>query len=290
MGAQQRLSAPSVTKTTARTAALVFALGVVAAACSNGPGALPTPPDIKVADVTTTSDVDYSEVPLKGVSGRETTRPVLFGPGKATVSGVVVGEAGAIPGASVVLERIVDGGVARTTLTTGADGTWTMPHVLGGRYRARAFRQPDLAQTVPSAVFVGGAETKQIELRVKTVGGLAVSSALAPDPPQLFRDTELVVLVSEKTVDAQGIVRATPQVGQSVDLVGSSSWRVMSANPVTTDSNGHATWIVRCRTAGRNPLAVTVGTQSIPLDINDCVEPVAEETTTTLDVSETTQP
>lgn len=274
-----------------RAAGLIVALGLVVAACAgNGPGKLPTPPEISASVATTTTDVDYSEVGLKGVAGRATTTSVPFGPGKATVSGVVVSEGGAVPGASVILERIVDGAAAQITLTTGEDGTWTMPNVLGGRYRARAFRQPDLAQTTPSAVFVGATETKQVELRVRTVGGLAVSSSLAPDPPQLFRDTQLVVLVSQKTVDAQGVVRATPLVDTQVDLVGSSSWRVMSANPAITDSQGHATWIVRCREAGRIPLAVTVGTQSIPLDVKDCVDPTVEETTTTADVSQTTQP
>ncbi len=273
-----------------RPAALVLALGLVAAACSSGAGRLPKAPEINAVVATTTTDVDYSEIGLKGVSGHAITTAVPFGPGRATVSGVVVSEGGAVPGASVVLERIVDGASAQIILTTGEDGTWTMPNVLGGRYRARAFRPPDLAQITPSAVFLGATETKQVELRVRTAGGLAVSSSLAPDPPQLFRDTQLVVLVSQKMVDAQGVVRATPLVDERVDLVGSSSWRVMTANPAITDSQGHATWIVRCREVGRNPLAVTVGTQSIPLDVKDCVDPTVEETTTTTDVSETTQP
>ncbi len=267
----------------------VAALGLVAAACSSGPGALPKVPEIKAAATTTTIGVDYSQIDLKAVAGRTTSTAVPFGPGKATLRGVVVGEGGLIPGASVILERFVGGATAVTTLTTGEDGSWTMPNVLGGRYRVRAFRQPDLAQTTASVLFVGAAETKQVDLRVKNVGGLAIASSFAPDPPQIFRDTQLVVLVSQKTVDAQGVVRAQPLPDEIVDLVGSSSWRVVSANPVVTDSQGHAVWIVRCREVGRNPLAVTVGTQSIPLDVKDCVDPTVDDTTTTSEVTSTTE-
>jgi hypothetical protein len=123
---------------------------------------------------------------------------------------------------------------------------------------------------------------------VKTVGGLSVKSSLAPDPPPIDRDVQLVVLVTQRTVDAQGVVRATPLPDQQVDLVGSGSWRVESTNPVLTDSNGQAVWLLRCREAGRNPLAVNVGPESIPLTVNACVDPTAIETTTTSEVTDTT--
>jgi hypothetical protein len=282
-------SAPSVTKKTlARAVSLVVAVGLVAAGCSSGPEALPKVPKFKRA-ATTTTEVDYSAIGLRGVPGRTTTTAVPFGPGAATVSGVVVGEEGVIAGASVILERIVDGASSATTLITGPDGAWSMPSVLGGRYRARAFRQPDLAQTTASAVFLGQNETKQLELHVRTVGGLSVASSLAPDPPPIDRDSQLVVLVTQKTVDASGVVRATPVSSERVDLAGSFAWRVESANPTFTDPEGHATWLLRCRQVGRNPLAVTVGTQSIPLTVGSCFDPEAIETTTTSDVTETTE-
>ncbi len=259
-------------------AGALLALALVA--CSSGPGALPNVPDFKLA-ATTTTGIDYSAIPLKGVSGRMPTTSVVFGPGNATVSGTVIGEDGAIGGASVLIERIVSGAAAAMTVVSAEDGTWSVPSVLGGRYRVRAWREPDLAQTTPSAVFLGAAETKELQLRVRNVGGLGVTASIAPDPPLLGRAANLVVQVTLKTVDGQGIVRATPQDNVSVDLIGSSGWRVETANPTITDEKGRARWTLRCRATGRQPLAITVGNQTVPLSIAGCVDPAEESTTTT---------
>ena len=265
-------------------------MALVLAACSSGSDALPKVPHFAPAP-TTTTELDYSNVDLRGVTGRATTTTIPIGPGHATLNGVVTGDAGPVAGATVLLERVVGGASAQVALTTAADGTWTAPNVLGGRYRARAFRQPDLVQTTPVAVFIGATETKQLELRVSTVGGLDVSSSVAPNPPPIDRDVQLVVLVTEKTVDAAGVVREQPLPNQSVDLSGSGGWRVESTNPTSTDGRGHAVWLLRCQDAGRNPLAVSIGTQSIPLSIAACFDAtVPETTTTTVPSSDTTTP
>jgi hypothetical protein len=257
---------------------LCAVISVVAAGCSGGgAGPLPKVPPIH-ASVTSTTDLDYSDVPLRGVTGKQPTTTIAFGPGTAAVSGTVVGDEGPVAGASVLVERIVAGGSAAMTVISGADGTWALPQIFGGRYRVRAWRAPDLAQTNPAAVFLGATETKTVPLRVKTLGGLSVKSSLAPDPPHTGEDANLVVAVSEKTVDAGGIVRATPLDNVSVDLVGSAGWRVESANPDSTDSSGRVRWLLRCRQPGHQPLAVTVGTQTIPLDVSSCVEQVTQDT------------
>ena len=266
-----------------------YAFGVIAAlvlaACSGGDaGSFPEPPDFTLAP-TTTAGIDYSEVPLKGVPGKSPTTSVVFGPGQATVSGTVIGDDGLIAGATVQVERIVSGSVAVMLLQTAEDGTWTMPQVLGGRYRARAWRTPDLAQTTWTAVFVGKDETKNVQLKLRTVGGLDVKASIAPDPPYLGEYANLVVQITAKVVDERGIVRASPQDNVRVDLIGTSGWRVDSPNPTVTDGNGRAEWTLRCRGTGRNPLAVTVGSQTVPLDVNACVERPEETTTTTAEVS-----
>lgn len=264
-----------------RLGVLAAALLMVFAACSNDAGDLPDVPEFKPA-ATTTTGVDFSALPLKGVTGKATTTTVAFGPGKATLSGVVMSDDGLVSGASVLIDRIVGGSVASTLLYSLEDGTWSLPAVFGGRYRVRAFRQPDLAQTSASAVFLGSTETKTMELKLKEVGGINAVASIAPNPPLIDTDVNLVVLVTQKTVDERGIVRATPSSGSRVDLVGSGAWRVVSSNPSFTDDNGKAYWTVRCRASGRQPLAVNVGSQSFPLNIANCVDP-AEETTTTVE-------
>ena len=258
---------------------------VALAACSSGPGALPKVPDLIRPAATTTTEVDFSQIPLKGVSGRGPTTSIAMGPGQATLSGRVVGDDGAVAGASVQIERIANGATASMTLLSAEDGTWSLPQILGGRYRVRAWRAPDLAQTTWTAAFLNASETKSIDLRVRTVGGLNVEASIAPDPPRLGDDANLVVLVTVKEVDSQGVVRAAPQVNVDVDLVTSSGWRILTENPTTTNGRGEAAWNLRCRATGRQPIAVNLGTQTIPLDVSSCVENPSEGTTTTGEVS-----
>jgi hypothetical protein len=263
----------------------VVALLLALTACSSGPGALPKVPDLIRPPATTTTEVDYAQIPLKGVGVRGPTTSIAMGPGQASIAGRVVGADGPTAGATVEVERLAGGASAKTTLQSAEDGSWSLPQILGGRYRARAWRAPDLAQTSWTAVFLGASESKTVELQVRTVGGLDVEASIAPDPPRLGDDANLVVLVTVKVVDEQGIVRATPQQNVEVDLLSSSGWRITSANPTTTNSAGQADWSLRCRSTGRQQLAVNVGTQTIPLEVNNCVEPAAEPTTTTAEVS-----
>jgi hypothetical protein len=250
-------------------------------ACSSGPGALPKVPELVKPPGTTTTEVDYSQIPVKGVSGRGPTTSIALGPGQATLSGTVVGDDGSVPGATVQVERIANGATARMSLQSALDGTWSLPQIFGGRYRVRAWRAPDMAQTTWSAVFLGASETKTMDLRVHTVGGLSVEASIAPDPPRLGSDANLVVLVTVKEVDDQGVVRATPQTDVNVDLETGSGWRIQSQNPTATNGRGEAEWSLRCRGAGHQPMAVNLGSQTIPLDVSSCVESSSDQTTTT---------
>lgn len=255
-------------------------LAVTAAACSGDSGALPKVPDFTPA-ATTTTGIDFSKIPLKAVPGKSPTTSVVFGPGAAAMSGTVISDAGAIPGATIHIERIVEGAVGAMRIQSAEDGTWSLPQLLGGRYRLRAWRAPDFAQTSWTAVFVGSSETKSVQLRVRDVGGLHVAASIAPDPPRLGEPANLVVQVSYKTVDDGGVVRAAPQAGVRAELLTSAGWRVDSANPATTDAEGLVAWSLRCRGTGRQPLAVTIGSQTVPLEVSNCDESSRQTTSTT---------
>lgn len=272
-----------------KAAVLAALLAVVAGACSSDPGALPEVPDFTPAKTTTTA-LDFSNVGLKGVPGKAPTPSVLVQPGKATLSGVVIGDEGPVSGAKVNIERIVNGQVGQVVLLTLEDGTWNLPMVIGGRYRIRAWRAPDLAQTTATALFLGETETKTLELKLRTISGTSVSASFAPKVPQTNRDTQLVVKVAEKTVDDDGIVRAAPIEGVRVELIGATGWIVRSSNPTVTDASGQADWLLRCRDSGRQPLAVTVGTQTVPLTVENCVDPDEAPPTTETGVTVVTDP
>lgn len=268
-----------------RRAGAVVALlvsAVVAGCTPKGMDTLPPPPTTQPRPPTT-AVVDLSGVGLKEVPGKTTTT-VAMGPGRAVLQGSVVGPDGPVPGATVLAERLVGDGVASATVFTAADGTWSMQGVLGGRFRVRAWRPTDLALTKPEVFFLSDGDTKQMQLVLNRYTGLAVTFAIAPNPPVVDEPANLVVQVVQQSVDLQGIVRGEPVQSIRVELVGGGDWSLTTANTTFTDGEGRGRWQLRCRTAGKQQLAVVVGdSQQFPLDVAACVEapPPPEETTST---------
>jgi hypothetical protein len=244
------------------------------AACQ--PGAVkPLPPPPSVPATTTTTAVDYAAVGLAAVPGRTTTT-IVVGPGKATMNGAVRGPDGPAGGAVVHIERLVGDGVGSMDLLTAEDGSYTIPNILGGRYRVRAWKQaPDnLALVEPEVFFLEGSETKVVNLSIERYQGAAVTAAIAPDPPLINDPSNLVVQVVSREVDAGGIVRSTPIPSVRVELFGSGDWRVQTPNPTTADSSGRARWQLECRRVGAQPLAVVVGdTTTFNLNLPACTVP-----------------
>jgi hypothetical protein len=260
----------------------LLACAAVLPACTRGAvDELPAPPPTRPA-TSTTARPDLSGVALAGVPGTTSTS-VLLGPGKATLSGVVSAPDGVVPGATVLLERLEREGVATAVLSTGPDGRWEAANVLGGRWRIRAWRAPDLAQTTPESVYVEEAEKRQIDLKVEVFRGVVVTSSIAPSPPLVDEPANLVVRAFTRSVDENGIVRNQVLPSVEMSLAGSSNWRVDSANPTQADSSGRASWLVRCTNAGSSSLAVRVANsaEALPLRLPACAltaeEPPAEE-------------
>lgn len=258
---------------------LLAALALVA--CSSpSVDTIPPPPSLPPSTTSTTSP-DFSRVAIEPVPGRTTTTLALGG-GIATLQGTVIGPEGPVAGAIVRIERLVDDSVAVADVHTQPDGTWTVAGILGGRFRVRAWRAPDLAQVEPEIFFLDGAETKALNLPVNRYGGLAAVADIAPEPPVVDDQANLVIQVTNRGVDDQGVVRGLPAGGVQVELFGSAEWRVAGENPTQADGNGVASFRVRCASAGRHPLSVVLNNQeAVPIDVPQCVERPVEETTTT---------
>ncbi len=236
----------------------------------------PLPPAPKVPETTTTSLVDYSAVGLGPAAPGRTTTTVKVGPGRASLVGSVTGPGGPLAGAVVRAERVVGESVATADVLTGADGTFKIPKVLGGRYRVRAWKpSPDnLAIVEPVVFFLEGSETKRVELTLGRFQGASVSAAIAPDPPLISTPTNLVVLVVDQSVDANGVVRSSPIANLRAEIFGSGDWRVLSATATTTDGEGKARWQVECRRVGKQPLSVVVGeSAAFDLNLTECTVP-----------------
>jgi hypothetical protein len=235
---------------------------------------------------TTTKARDLTGVTLASVPSQPSVK-VAVGPGTATISGAVVGPTGPVGGAVIQAERLVGDAVGTAHVTAQADGTWSLPHVLGGRYRVRAWRPPDLALTTPEIFFLNGTDTKSLTLQLQQWNATNATAVVAPNPPTAGEPATLVVLVTTQVVDATGVVRAEPAPGVSVQLSAGGPWVTNDPNPAVTGTDGTATWQVVCTQVGPQPLAVVVNaTNSFTLTLPACGPPptttVPSSTTTTI--------
>ncbi|MBW3548466.1 MAG: carboxypeptidase-like regulatory domain-containing protein [Actinobacteria bacterium] len=227
----------------------------------------------------TTVAVDYSTVPLAAVPGTTTTAPVVVGPGPATLAGRVDGPDGPVAGAVVRAERLVGDEVASVDVVAGEDGTWTVAGVLGGRYRVRAWRQPDLATVEPQLLFVGAGGTDGVVVTVERFPPLVIDTAVAPDPPTVGERTSLRVRVATQEVDGEGVVVAVPRPAVPVSVQPGTGWALEPPPAAVTDEAGNVTFVLVCRMPGPQMLTVTLGSgEVLPITPPDCQPPAPPET------------
>jgi hypothetical protein len=214
-----------------------------------------------------------------GIPGQTTTTVATIGPGSARIIGTVFGPNGPIGGATVEADRLVGNQVARTTVTTAADGSFVVGSILGGRYRVRAWQAPTLALTQPEIFFLGSAESHPLALHLDAFTGPDVADSVNPTVLIVGDMANLLVQVTNPAVGSDGVVRDQPDPGVQVTLVDGPAWTVDSSNPLTTGNDGRALFQISCSSAGSNPLSVEVGTGSPqPLSVPDCVEPAPPTT------------
>jgi predicted small lipoprotein YifL len=254
---------------------LLLVAAIAVAACTKKTGYdFPPPPSTNPDESTTLPD--FSSVRLAAVPGRTTTT-VDNSPGQAHIAGFVVAPQGAVPGASVHVERLVGDTVLAIDVATNPDGSFHVDNVKGGRYRLRAWRMPDLAMTTPQVFFLNGNENKtNVNLQVNHYTGTNVAPAIAPNPPRVGDPANLAVQVTTVVVDPTGVVRATPLVGVQVDLQGSGGWQVQQSSTSFTDVNGEVIWSLTCTAPGNQPLSVAVAGTGYPLNLPPCQEPAAQ--------------
>src|SRR5204863_139003 len=159
--------------------------------------------------------------------------------------------------ATIHVERLVGDAVGSVDIQSDPAGHYHMQGVLGGRYRLRAFvpHPVDLAQTQPAIFFVADNEAHPLNLQVTLFTGVAVTSAIAPNPPVNGDQSQLVVQVSLQSVDPTGVVPGQAVPGAKVELFGTGDWQLLTDNPATTDGAGRVAFLVRCRTSGPQPLS-----------------------------------
>lgn len=240
---------------------------------------LPAPPTTVRGRGTTTLP-DYSGVALAAIPGGTTVVPPPIAPGSSRISGTVRGPDGPVGGATVRIERFVGDASSHADVVTRPDGTFETDPILGGRYRVRAWRAPDLAIDKPVVFYLEHGKNQPVDLALSSHGGIGVRGGFTSTPYE-GELTTLVVTVSGTSVDAQGIVRTAAVAGIAVDLTWPTNWQVFSIDPQTTDGTGRAPYQVSCSFEGPSTFAALVGGQSYALELPDCTTPPPTTTTTT---------
>lgn len=271
------MTAPAAAGGPRRAALLVLVALAGLTACTGGAGTLkPLPPPPSTVPLPpTTTPPDYTGVILPVAQrGRTTTTVAVMGPGKANLKGTVTGPDGApVAGAFVQVERQVGDAKVSVDLTSGPDGAWSLPNVMGGRYRVRAWRPPDLAIVEPAFSFLAATDDRTIDIKLAHFFGTAVHPAVAPNPPRVGEPATLVVLVTSRSVDNAGLIQGVPKVGVPVDMAVAGGWAVPAPSATVTDAEGRARWELVCQASGSQPIRLVVGEEQYTLALPACVEP-----------------
>jgi hypothetical protein len=250
------------------------------------------PPAASARSVSTTSiPPPTTTVPESAVVGTPTTVATAVGPGDASLNGTVFGPQGPVKGATVLVERIVEGGTASASASTATDGSWRISNILGGRYVVRAWMSPSLADTSPQVVYLSDGQVLSMAIEVSKFQGPVVSTSVSPADPVVGQAANLAVQVFSPVVGPDGVVRNPPSVATTVSLVGDPGWVVTGTSSAVTGQAGVVIFQITCRFAGDDPLSIAVGAQPpTPVQIPACLNPPPPTTTTSSTSSTTTTP
>jgi hypothetical protein len=268
-----------------RTRLVLLLVALVAAACSS---AKPTAAPVTTLPVSTTLAPVTTVTTLRPTTTSTTLRPtstvttlLQLGPGNASIAGTVLGPGGPVQGATVRVERLVGKLVAATDVTTSAGGSWVVPSILGGSFRVRAFKPPELGQSPVETFFLGANDRKTLDLRLPAVGGDRITATVNPSPPRVDQQATVTVQLGTGRVDDQGRPAITPRAGVLLVLSGGPGIVLDTSPQALTDGNGNAAWGIRCAAEGADTLSLTVGAGVTSFKIPACAAPGAPAGTTT---------
>jgi hypothetical protein len=284
------------------TRTVVAALSVVAlaagvAACSSGgdgqadapasPQLSLPPPSVEDIPVVTLPDgfvqPDTRGVRLSPVVAQPkggSTPPLPVTGGAASLGGVVEGPDGPVGGATVRIERWVGGRSGSITLTAGADGRFGASNLLGGRFRVRAWLQPNLAARQSEVVFLANDGSGRVTVELDRFEGQQLQANLDLTAINVDDTAHIRALFTRATVDDDGIVVGAPVPGARIQLTSPAGLSISGDNPATTNDGGLATFTVKCDREGAYTVSLTTEGASTSYTLPTCGPKPAPPTTT----------
>jgi hypothetical protein len=214
--------------------------------------------------------VDLSKNSLVPVAAGVPTTSIGFGPGNASISGIVRGPDGPVPGAIVEIERLLDGQSLTVQVVADATGRYSLQKALLGRIRIRAWRAPDLALVTEKALFTKGAQN--LDLAMDSYKRSDLQWAVAPSPLVVGRAATVIVQLSERLVNELGRVVVQPVTGVGVSLLQQGVVQVASLEERISDEKGRVSFRLVCNEPGPSTIIarLAIGGEA-SLDLPACV-------------------
>jgi len=216
------------------------------------PSLLQPPPGFRIPDTRS--------VVLRKADGRTSPRQVPVQGGRSSVSGTVVGPDGAVGGATVLIERFVGTESGSIVVSTDGGGNFSVESLLGGRYRVRAWLQPSLATLDAPTGFVADGDHLSFKVGVERHDAIRLQVASAVTALTVGVPFGVNGLLSQESVDDQGIIHTVGVAGISVSLSSPGSLTIDAPNPVATGPDGRLRWSVTCWAPGSHPVTASVAT------------------------------
>jgi len=227
----------------------------------------PPPEEVNLPD---TRGVVLAPVPGAGAAAV----PVKIFGGEAALYGQVsTAEAGGSGGAVVRLERFVGFDSAVEEVPVAANGSWEADRLIGGRYRVRAYRAPDLAMISSEVFFLPAEDEVRLDLAVARFGGIDLQAAFLASGVQVGGSATVTALAQEVRVDGDGIVRGVPLAGATITADAGFGWSIEGAAKAV-GADGLTSWTVTCTDAAAGDISISVAgtTTTVPAQ---CFEPEA---------------
>ncbi len=211
---------------------------------------------------TTVPGLSAEDLRVRNVAPLEGEPPPVFirdlDDGATVLRGRVTDASGGpVEGATVRLERVTVYTEQRMETSTNDEGYWQVRSLSGGRYRIRAWRQPDLAAAEPGAVFVENGGTANVDLALEQPARFDLRLADAPALPRFGEESRFTFRVTSGSVNENGQVAPLPLEGVAIDFPSTDRWVTVGADEGSTDADGRATWTAECAALGSESVTVT---------------------------------
>ncbi len=193
---------------------------------------------------------DTRRTPVPALSPPEPlleTPPVAMSGGDARLTGNVMGPDGPVADAVVGIERHTSDGVGSLRVATDAGGNWSAAGLPGGRYRVRAWLPGLMTMGRSEVAFLADEEPAAFDFSLWGVDPEPVLEFLHGGPIYQNLSATVAVVMSQRSVDLDGVVVTNPVAGSPVSIKVGRDVTLASSPIQFTDHQGAARFVLECR-------------------------------------------